>query len=72
MLKTICLINFIRTWINLRKDCVFADSLLIVSYVQDALRKELLMIPFIECFETITFGKSLQYLEQFAKALHFC
>ena len=56
--------------------CVFAESLLIVSYVQDALRKELLMIPFIERFkqlflESLT-DKFYQYLEEFAKAFHFC
>ena len=56
--------------------CVFAESLLIVSYVQDALRKELLMIPFIERFkqlllESLT-DKFYHYLEEVAKALHFC
>ena len=64
------------TWNNLRMHCVFAESLLIVSYVQDALRKELLMIPFIERFkqlflESLT-DKFYLYLEEFAKAFHFC
>ena len=36
--------------------CVFAGSLLIVSYVQDALRKELLMISFIERFKQLLLG----------------
>ena len=47
------LTNFIITWKYWSRYCVFAESLLIVSYVQGALRKELLMAPFIERFKTV-------------------
>ena len=38
--------------------CIFADSLLILSYVQGALWKELLTASFIEQFKSTTLGKS--------------
>ena len=38
---------------------IFADSLLILSYVQGALWKELLTASFIEKFKTTSLGKSL-------------
>ena len=38
--------------------CIFADSLLILSYVQGALWKELLTASFIGKFKTTTLGKS--------------
>ena len=47
------LTNFIITWSYLPRYCVFAESLQIVSYVQGALRKELLMAPFTERFKTV-------------------
>ena len=38
--------------------CIFVDILLIEGFVQGALRKELLIAPFVERFETPTLGKS--------------
>ena len=44
--------------------------------MQDALRKGLLIAPFVERFKITTLGKSTdkfcQYLEQNFSALHFC
>ena len=58
------------------KHCFFAEFQLIEGYIHQALKKELLMIPFIERFkqlllESLT-DKFYHYLEEFAKALHFC
>ena len=58
LLWKVCLINFISNRNNLRRHCVFSDSLLILSYAQGALRKELLMARFLELFENATLGKS--------------
>ena len=49
---------FASTWNNLLKHCISADFLLMESYVQCALRKELRIAPFVECFKTATLGKS--------------
>ena len=43
---------------QLAKTLRFADSLLVVGYVEGALRKELLMVPFVERFKTATLGNS--------------
>ena len=51
------LIHFISTWINSLKHCIFADFLLIVSYVQGFLRKKPFITPFVEDFRTTTLGK---------------
>ena len=44
------LINFIilYTWNNLLNHCIFANLLLMECYVQGALRKELLIAPFLD------------------------
>ena len=44
------------------KHCVFADSLLIVSHVQGALRKELLMAFIVKCFKTVAFAPFGEFL----------
>ena len=51
------MLNVISAWKNLTKHCIFANSLLIVSYIQGALRKELLIAPFVEHFQNATLGK---------------
>ena len=60
----------------MRKTWIFANSLLIVSYVQGALQKELCIAPFIERFKRTTFeslsDKFCQYFEQNAEAFYFC
>ena len=40
------------------KNCIFADSLLIVSYIQGTLRKELIMATFLEPFKNAALVKS--------------
>ena len=45
---------------NLPKHYIFADFLLIVSYIQGALRKELLIASFVELFKNANLGKSYQ------------
>ena len=57
--EKVLLTNFISIWKNSRKYCIFADFLLIVSYVQIVLPKELLIAPFVEHFSITTLGKSL-------------
>ena len=47
----VLLINFVSTWKNLLKHCIFAHLLLMVSYVQGTLRKELLIVIFVESFK---------------------
>ena len=59
--------NFIITWNNLPWHCVFAGSLLIASYVQDALQKELLIAPLVEPFKIAILGKS----DKFSQLLEF-
>ena len=60
----------------MRKTWIFANSLLIVSYMQGALQKELWIAPFIERFKRTTFeslsDKFCQYFEQNAEAFYFC
>ena len=51
------LINFISTWKNSLKHCIFADFLLIVSYIQGFLWKELLIAPFVEHFRMTNLRK---------------
>ena len=43
---------------NLPKHCIFTDILLIVSYIKDALRKELLVASFVELFKNANLVKS--------------
>ena len=50
--------NFISTWNILPRHYVFVHFLLLVSYVLGALRKEMLMVPFVEPFKTANLGKS--------------
>ena len=63
--------NFISTWNNLPRHRVFADSLLIASYVQGALRKELLMAPFIKRFKTVTLRKSYWWILPVLGTIYF-
>ena len=53
----VLLITFISAWKNLHEHCIFTDSLLTVSYVQDALRNELHIAPFLEHFKIPILGK---------------
>ena len=50
--------NFASPWNKLLKRCISVDFLLVKCYVQGALRKELLLAPFVERFKTATLGKS--------------
>ena len=59
--------NFISTWNNLPWHCVFAGSLLIASYGQGALQKELLIAPFVEPFKIAILEKS----DKFSQLLEF-
>ena len=46
--RKVFLINFVSTWNNLLKHCIFDTLLLMEGYVQGALRNELLIIaPFV-------------------------
>ena len=56
-LEKVLLINFIIDWDNLLKHSIFADSLMIVNYVQGALRKKLHIAPFLEPFQRTNLGK---------------
>ena len=51
------LINFISAYSNWLKDLFFARFMLIEDYEQGALRKELIVAPFVERFETATLRK---------------
>ena len=42
---------------TLRKNQIFVDAFLIEDYEYNALRKELLVAPFVEHFKTTTLGK---------------
>ena len=68
--------HFVSNWNNLLKCCLSADFLLMECYAQGALRKQLHIAPFVECFKTATLGKSscksCHCLEKFVKALYFC
>ena len=50
--------NFSNTWNNSLKHFISAKFLLMESYVQGALRKELSIAPFIECIKNTTLGMS--------------
>ena len=50
--------NFASSWNNLLKHCISADFLLMESYLQGALRKELRIAPFVDRFKTVTLGRS--------------
>ena len=60
--------RFAGTWSNLLNHCISADFLLIVVLVQIALRKEMLIAPFVERFNTPLWesltGTFCQYLEK--------
>ena len=69
------MINFISTWnefpkyyIEFPRYYIFVDILLIKDQIQGALRKVLLIAPFVERFKTATLesltDKFCQYLEQ--------
>ena len=51
------------------KHCFFAEFQLIEGYIHQALKKELLIPPFVECFKKLLWEslseKFYQYLEQF-------
>ena len=46
--------DFASTWNNLLKHCISTDFLLTVALVQSARRKEMLIPPFVERFNTPT------------------
>ena len=46
--EKVSLITFIDTLKKMLKHCIFTESLLIVKYIQEILRKELLIAPFWE------------------------
>ena len=50
--------NFGSSWNDLHERCISADFLLMEGYAQGALRKDLHIAPFVECFKTVTLGKS--------------
>ena len=54
--------NFASPWNKLLKRCISVEFLLVKGYVQGALRKELLLAPFVERFKTATLGKSYWYI----------
>ena len=58
LLWEVLLIKVITTWKNLPKHYIFADFLLILSYMQGALRKELLIASFVELFKNANLRKS--------------
>ena len=62
------MINFSSIWNNLLKHCVSAKFRLMEDYVQGALRKELHIATFVECFKQPLWedlaDKFCQYLEQ--------
>ena len=49
--------NFASTW-NWLKHWFLSEFLLIESYLQGALRKELCIAPFVERFKITTLGRS--------------
>ena len=51
------LINFISTYSKLLKHFIYARFLLIEGYEQGALRKELIVAPFVERFKAGTLRK---------------
>ena len=53
--------KFLSTWNYSPRNYVFTESLLIVSYVQGALRKELLMAPFVKRFKNSYFVLNKSY-----------
>ena len=69
------MINFTQALSNRLKHCISAKFLLMEGYVKGALRKELHITPFVECFKTTTlkcFTDSFyQYLDQ-NKMLKHC
>ena len=52
------MMNFASTWNKLLKHWIYTNLLLMEGYVQDALRKELLIAPFMESVETATLERS--------------
>ena len=50
--------NFGSTQNNLLKNRVSVDFFLVEGYGQGALRKELHIAPFVECFDIATLAKS--------------
>ena len=55
--QKVLLINFISTYSKLLKHFIFACFLLIEGYEQGALRKELIVAPFVERFKAGTLRK---------------
>ena len=45
--------HFASTENNLLEHCISADFLLMEGYAQSALRKGMLIDPFVECFKTL-------------------
>ena len=57
--------NFISTWKNLLKHCIFANLLLMEFYLQDALQKELLIVPFVECLKAALWERLTERFRQY-------
>ena len=65
--------DFVSTWNNLFKHCISVKCLLIESLAQGALRKELLIAPFVERLKTVILGKSYERFWQYwNNLLKFC
>ena len=52
--EKVLMIKFISNWNDLLKHYIFVDSLLMLNYVQGALRNKLRIAPFIKQFKTTT------------------
>ena len=50
--------HFASTWNHLQKHGISVEFLLVESYLQGALRKELRIAPFVEHFKTACLGRS--------------
>ena len=55
----VLLINLAIIWKNLLEHCISVEYLLMNGYLQGALRREVLVAPFLEHFNITTLGKCL-------------
>ena len=55
----VLLISFAIIWKNLLETCIFVEYLLMKSYLHGALKRKLLVAPFLEYFNIATLGKCL-------------
>ena len=56
--EKIILMNFISTDVNLLQHVIFTIFLVVKDYEECALRKELIIAPFVDWFKTVTLRKS--------------